>query len=188
MEKDLKDLLIDELQDLLSAEEQIVDALPKMATAAFSPDLKKAFETHLKETQNQITRIEQIFEILKTKKLEKVCKGMKGLIQEAKEVLKEFKFKSPIRDVALISKAQRIKHYEISAYGTVRALANEIELEDVADLLQESLDEEVNADKKLTTIGEGGMLISGVNRQAHLANAEKNKPKKQTSSPTKKAL
>lgn len=167
MEKAIKDLLIDELYDLLSSEEQIVEALPEMVKAAESSDLKKAFEGHLKETKGQIQRLNKIFKLLKVEKKEKFCKATNGLIQECKEVVKKFNKKSPIRDAALISKAQRIEHYEISAYGTVRTFAKEIELEEVADLLKETLDEEANADKKLTKIAKGGLFKSGIN---HLAN------------------
>lgn len=166
MKKDLKNLLIEELHDILSAEEQIVEALPKMVKASESSDLKKAFETHLKETKEQIHRLEKIFKFLKIEKKEKLCKGAKGLIQECKEVLKDFKTKSPIRDAALISKAQRIEHYEMSAYGTMRTFAKEMNIDEVADLLQETLDEEGNADKQLTKIAEGGLFTSGINQQA----------------------
>lgn len=172
MIKDLKDLLIDELHDILSSEEQIVDALPGMVKAAESPDLKNAFESHLKETKGQIKRLEKIFKLLKVKKSEKFCKATKGLIQECKEVLKDFKTKSSLRDAALISKSQRIEHYEISAYGTVRTYASELDLNEIADLLQDTLDEEANADKKLTKIAEGGLFKTGVNLQADIAKAD----------------
>ena len=175
MEKNLKYLLIDELHDILSSEEQIVEALPEMVQSSESPDLKNAFESHLKETKGQIQRLEKIFKLLKIEKEEKFCKATKGLIQECKEVLNDFKTKSAIRDAALISKAQRIEHYEISAYGTVRTYAKELDLDVVADLLQETLDEEENADKKLTKIAEGGLFKTGINLQANIPNA--NKPK-----------
>ena len=168
MGKDLKDLLIDELYDILSSEEQIVEALPEMVRASESPDLKQAFESHLKETKGQIQRLKKIFKLLKVEEKEKFCKGMKGLIQECKDVLKEFKTKSSLRDAALISKAQRIEHYEISAYGTVRTFASEIDLDEVVDLLQATLEEEANADKKLTKIAEGGLLKSGINQKANI--------------------
>lgn len=196
MQKDLKDLLIDELHDILSSEEQIVEALPEMVRASESPELKKAFESHLKETQGQIQRLEKIFKLLKIEKKEKFCKATKGLIEECKEVLKDFKIKSPIRDAALISKAQRIEHYEISAYGTMRTFATELDLDVVADLLQATLDEEGNADKKLTKIAEGGGLLKkGINLQANMPNANKSKdlnksnPKKTKSiAPKRKSL
>lgn len=166
MKKDLKDLLIDELHDILSSEEQIVKALPGMVTASESPELKKAFASHLKETKGQVQRLQKIFKLLKVQRKEKFCKATKGLIDECKEVLKDFKTKSSLRDAALISKAQRIEHYEIAAYGTVRTFANELDLDDVADLLQATLNEEGHADKTLTKIAEGGLLRSGVNYQA----------------------
>lgn len=186
MQKDLKDLLIDELHDILSSEEQIVEALPEMVRASESSELKNAFESHLKETKGQVQRLEKIFKLLKIEKKEKFCKATKGLIQECKEVLKDFKTKSPIRDAALISKAQRIEHYEISAYGTVRTFAKELDLDAVADLLQATLNEEGNADKKLTKIAEGGLFKTGINLQANVPNA--NKPidlNKKNSSPKK---
>lgn len=175
MEKNLKDLLIDELHDILSSEEQIVEALPKMVTASESSDLQNAFNSHLKETKGQIQRLKKIFKLLKIEKKEKLCKATKGLIEECKEVLKDFKTKSPIRDAALISKAQRIEHYEISAYGTMRTFAKEMDLDSVADLLQETLNEEENADKKLTKIAEGGVFKSGINQLANIPNADNSK-------------
>lgn len=166
MKKDFKGLFIEELQDIFSAENQIIKALPEMIEASDSPDLKKAFESHLKETKEQVHRLEKIFKLLKIEKKEKMCEAMHGLIQECKEVLKEFKTKSAIRDAALISKAQRIEHYEIAAYGTVRTFAKDLDLNEAADLLQATLDEEANADKKLTQIAEGSLLASGINQQA----------------------
>lgn len=194
MQKNLKDLLIDELHDILSSEEQIVEALPEMVRASESPDLKKAFESHLKETKGQIQRLQKIFKLLKIEKKEKFCKATKGLIQECKEVLKDFKTKSPVRDAALISKAQRIEHYEISAYGTMRTFANKLDLNIVADLLQETLDEEGSADKKLTKIAEGGLFKSGINEQANTPSESNSKdlnrpmssPKKTKRSPSKR--
>ncbi len=171
MINDLKGLLIDELHDILSSEEQIVEALPEMVKASESEDLKNAFESHLKETKGQIQRLEKIFKLLKIEKKEKFCKATKGLIEECKEVLQDFKTKSPLRDVALISKAQRIEHYEISAYGTTRTFASELDLGEVADLLQATLDEEANADKKLTKIAEGGLFKTGINLQSNAANS-----------------
>jgi ferritin-like metal-binding protein YciE len=165
MKLGIKELLVDELKDMLSAEEQIVVALPKMVKAAESPELKKAFTSHLKETKGQIVRLEKIFKLLKIVEKEKFCKATHGLIQECTEVLKKFD-KSPIRDAALISKAQRIEHYEISAYGTLRTFAKELKLNEVATLLQGNLDEEGGADKKLTKLAEGGLFSSGINHKA----------------------
>lgn len=166
MEKDLKGLLIEELHDILSSEEQIIKALPDMIKAADSPDLKKAFENHLQETKGQVQRLTKVFKLLKVKKTEKFCKATKGLIDECKEVLKDLKTKSPLRDAALISKAQRIEHYEIAAYGTVRTYAKELGLSEVAGLLRENEDEEGAADKKLTRIAKGGLFTTGVNVKA----------------------
>ncbi len=167
MEKGIRELLIVELHDILNAEEQIVEALPDMVAAAESPDLKKAFESHLKETKVQIQRLDKIYKLMKIEKEEKLCKATKGLIQECKDVLKDFKEKSPLRDAALISKAQRIEHYEISAYGTMRTFAKEIKLSEVAALLQETLAEEEHADQSLSKIAEGGIFKSGINHQAN---------------------
>ena len=165
MKKNLRDLLIDELHDILSSEEQVVKALPDMVKASESADLKHAFSTHLQETKGQIKRLEKVFKLLKAEKKEKFCQATKGLIQECREVLKEFKTKSSLRDAALIAKAQRIEHYEIAAYGTVRTFAKELGFSEVAHLLQETLNEEGNTDKKLTKIAEGGLLSSGINQQ-----------------------
>lgn len=186
MLNDLQDLLIDELHDQLSSEEQIVKALPDMAKAAESQELKSAFEGHLKETKGQIQRLKNVFKILKVKPKEKFCKATKGLIDECKEVLKDFKTKSALRDAALISKAQRIEHYEISAYGTIRTFAKELNLKEVVVLLQETLDEEGNADKKLTKIAEGGLFKSGINLKANIPNEKKPAPPKKKVSPLKK--
>lgn len=176
MEKEMKELLIDELLDMLSAEEQIVASLPKMVAAAESADLKTAFSSHLKETKEQVSRLKKAFKLMKVQKQPKLCKAMKGLIQECKDVLKDYKKKSAVRDAALISKAQRIEHYEISAYGTMHTFAKELNLKDVADLLHDSLHEEGEADKKLTSIAVGGLLRTGVNQEA--AQELKKKPSK----------
>ncbi len=176
MQKGIKELLIDELHDMLSAEEQIVASLPKMVLEAESADLKKAFSSHLKETKEQVSRLKKVFKLMKVEKKAKLCKAMKGLIQECKEVLKDYK-KSAVRDAALISKAQRIEHYEISAYGTLRTFAKELNLSEVVDLLQESLNEEGGADKKLSSIAEGGLVKTGVNHQASQESVKKKSSK-----------
>ncbi|MFV0339399.1 MAG: ferritin-like domain-containing protein [Parachlamydiaceae bacterium] len=185
MENQLKDLLVDELHDLLSAELQVVKVLPSIVKASESPDLREVFKGHLKETKDQVQRLGKALRILKVGKKAKFCKGMKGLIDEGKEVLRTFKTKSSIRDAALISKAQRMEHYEISAYGTARTFAREMNLNEVADLLQTTLNEKGKADKKLTKIAEGGILTSGINHRANHSKARKT-AKKSTSS--KKAV
>ena len=169
MGKGIKCLLVEELHGILNSEKQIVKALPAMVTAAECRHLKNAFAIHLKETKGQVQRLEKIFHLLNVKQKPHLCKVTKGLIDACKEVLKEFKVKSPIRDAALISKAQRIEHLEIAAYGTTRTFARELGLNEVADLLQATLDEEGNADKSLTKIAEGGLLKSGINHQAQIA-------------------
>lgn len=169
MEKGLYELLIDELHDLQNSEEQIAEALPLIAAAAESSELKKAFEFCLKETKGQIQRLNEIFKLLGIEKKEKFCMGMKGLLQECKEVLKKYKTKSPLRDAALISKAQKIAHFEIAAYGTARTFAMEMDLDSVADLLQAILNEEEDADKNLTRIAEGGLLKPGINHFAKIS-------------------
>lgn len=167
MEKDIKDVFIEEIKDLYSAEHQIVVALPEMAIAAESSELKEAFKNHLQETRGQIHRLEQVFKLLKMKPEEKFCKAAKGLIEECKETIKGFK-KSYVRDAALISKAQRFEHYEIAAYGSARTFAKELGLSEIASLLKETLDQEANADKLLTKIAQGGLFSAGVNRKANL--------------------
>jgi len=167
MAKGFEELFIDELQDIYSSEHQILKVLPEMAAAAEAGELKEAFKIHLIETKKQVQRLDKIFDLLKIARIEKFCKGTRGLIQECQDIIKKYS-KSPARDAALISKAQRIEHYEISAYGTVHAFAREINLgSTIADLLQSTLGEEAGADKKLTKIAEGGLLRTGINHQAH---------------------
>lgn len=149
----LKDLLIDELKDLYSAEKQLTQALPKMAEAATNADLKAGFETHLEETRGHLERLEQAFAKLGEKPKAKTCKAMKGLIEEGDEAI-DIDAPDAIRDACLIGAAQRVEHYEIAAYGTVRALAEKIGEDEVAELLQETLDEEGATDKKLTELSE----------------------------------
>jgi ferritin-like metal-binding protein YciE len=147
----LEKLLIHELKDLYSAEKQILQALPKMAKAATNPELKKAFQTHEKQTQQQVKRIEKIFVNLAGSPTGKKCKGMEGLMEEGKEVLQE-DMPDRLRDVALIGAAQRVEHYEMAAYGTVREMAEQLGMDDAVRLLQETLDEEGETDKLLTEI------------------------------------
>ncbi len=191
-EKNIKDILIDELHDMYSSENQIVAALPTMVTAAESTELRDAFKNHLKETKEQVTRLKKVFKLMGLTPKKKFCSATKGLIQECKDVLKEFKKKSPVRDAALISKAQRIEHYEISAYGTVRTWAKELSMSEVVDLLDKTLKEESNADKSLSKIAEGGLFASGINRLALMGNpedagSEEEKGENKTKKMTKKA-
>ena len=152
-ENPLQELLVDELKDLYSAENQIIKALPRMAKAADAPELKRAFEKHLAETQRQVQRLEQIGRALDIKLTGKKCHGMEGLIEEGKEMIQE-DLEEPARDAGLIGAAQKVEHYEIAAYGTARAHAEMLGLDKVARLLQQTLDEEGETDKKLTALAE----------------------------------
>lgn len=149
----LMDLLEDELKDLYSAENQLTKALPRMAKKASSKTLRDAFSKHLKETEGHVKRLEKIGKSLDVKLTGKVCQAMKGLIEEGKEVISE-KGEPSILDAALIGAAQRVEHYEIAGYGVVRAIAQQLEMDDVVQILQQTLDEEGETDKKLTQIAE----------------------------------
>jgi len=149
----LHDLLLDELKDLYSAETQLTKALPKMAKAAASDDLRTAFEQHLQETQGQVERLDKIFEQLDESPKGKRCKAMVGLIEEGKEVL-ELDGEDSVLDAALIAAAQRVEHYEIAGYGTARTHAQLLGLDEIANLLQETLDEEAACDEKLTDLAQ----------------------------------
>jgi ferritin-like metal-binding protein YciE len=149
----LEELLIDELKDIYNAENQIVKALPKMAKAASSPELKRAFERHLEETRRQVERLDQIGQALDVKLTGKKCKGMEGLIEEGKELIEE-DFDENALDAGLIGAAQKVEHYEIAAYGTARTHAEMLGYTKAAKLLQQTLDEEGATDKKLTQLAE----------------------------------
>ncbi|HTW63244.1 MAG TPA: ferritin-like domain-containing protein [Bryobacteraceae bacterium] len=147
----LQELLTEELKDLLSAENQLVKALPKMARAAKDADLKQAFQDHLEQTKEHVERLKQIFEKLEEKARAKTCRGMAGLIEEGQEVIADGKQKDEAQaDVALISAAQRVEHYEIAAYGTARAIAEQMGRQDIVKLLSQTLSEEEKADQLLT--------------------------------------
>jgi ferritin-like metal-binding protein YciE len=159
----LEALLHHELKDLYSAETQLVKALPKMAEAATNPDLKAGFETHLEETKEQVKRLTQIGEQLGKSLGGHKCKAMEGLIEEGADLIDEEANES-VRDAGLIGAAQRVEHYEIAAYGTARTLAARLGMDEVAALLQETLDEERATDEKLTELAE-----SAVNEEAAAA-------------------
>ena len=156
----LQKLFVDELKDVYDAEHQILDALPKMTEAASSQELKRAFAQHRAETQGQVRRLEQVFRGLGKEPERKACEGMKGLLEEGKEFIEADGDKDAI-DAALISAAQKVEHYEIATYGTLRTFALTLGRRDEAQLLQETLDEEAAADEKLTDIA-----VSGVNPEA----------------------
>ncbi len=157
----LKELYVDQLRDLYDAEHRITDALPKMAGAAKHPDLRNAFNRHLEQTKGHIRRLEQVFEKLGEKPKRSDCEAMKGLIKEGDEVLKA-KGDSDVLDAALITSAQRVEHYEMAGYGSVRTYARELGLDDQADLLQQTLDEEGNTDHKLTQLAEQVVNIEAI--------------------------
>jgi ferritin-like metal-binding protein YciE len=149
----LQKLYVEELKDLYSAENQILKALPKMAKAATSPELQSAFKQHLEETKGQVQRLEQIFEALGKSPKGKTCKAMEGLVEEGAELMGE-DADPEVLDAGLIAAAQRVEHYEIAGYGTVRTYAQLLGHQEAADLLQQTLDEEGLTDKKLTQLAE----------------------------------
>jgi ferritin-like metal-binding protein YciE len=157
----LQDLFLNELKDVLNAEKQILTALPRMAKATSSPELEQAFTKHLRETENHVRRLEQIFKSLGQSPRGKKCKGMEGLIEEGKEILEEDGAEEVI-DAALISAAQRVEHYEIAAYGCLRTYAQLLGYEDADRLLEQTLHEEEATDKALTALGEGGINQAAV--------------------------
>jgi ferritin-like metal-binding protein YciE len=161
----MEELFEHELEDLLSAEQQLVEALPKMAEAASNSSLKTAFKDHLKETKTHVTRIEKAFKKLGKEPKAHTCKGMQGLIKEGEDLIKNAT-DAAVLDAGLISAAQRVEHYEISAYGSARAHAQALGHTELVDLLQTSLDEEGAANKLLTQLAEGRMSFSGANEKA----------------------
>jgi ferritin-like metal-binding protein YciE len=157
----LEELLVDELKDLYNAENQLVKALPRMAKAATAPELKRAFEKHLEETRRQVERLDEIGQALDVRLTGKKCKGMEGLIEEGKEIMEEDLDENAI-DAGLIGAAQKVEHYEIAGYGTARAHAALLGFNKVARLLQQTLNEETAADKKLTQIAEAVINVEAV--------------------------
>jgi ferritin-like metal-binding protein YciE len=153
MNQDLHELFLDELSDLLNAEKQLTKALPKMAKAAKCEELKEAFESHLGETEEHVSRLERVFESLGEKAKSKKCKAMEGIVAEGEELMEEEKDTS-VLDVALIAAAQKVEHYEIASYGTVCAWAEQMGHTKELEILSETLDEEKAADDKLTEIAE----------------------------------
>ncbi|HZO87636.1 MAG TPA: ferritin-like domain-containing protein [Chthonomonadaceae bacterium] len=154
----LQDLFVEQLQDLYDAEQQILKALPKMSQAATSPQLKQAFDTHEQQTRTHVQRLEQIFQRLGKSPQGQTCKGMRGLIAEGEELMKE-NARPSVRDAGLITAAQRVEHYEIAGYGTVRTYAQEMGDQESMQLLQQTLDEEGETDKKLTQIAESTVNV-----------------------------
>ena len=157
---DINDLFQHNLKDLYDAEHQLTEALPQMAAAATSPELKSAFTQHLAETKVQITRLDRVFQQIGQKPERVTCPAMKGLVKEGQEVISA-SGDPKVKDAALIGAAQKSEHYEMASYGTLRTMAQQLGMTDVAALLQQNLDEEGQTDKKLTSIAEGS-----INRQA----------------------
>jgi len=153
MDNDLHELFLDELADLYSAEQQLTKALPKMAKAAESDELREALEEHLEETEEHLSRLEQVAESLDETLKKKTCKAMKGLIEEADEIVKEQKDSSAL-DAGIIAACQKVEHYEIASYGTVCAWAEQMGHDEALKLLRQTEEEESTADEKLTEIAE----------------------------------
>lgn len=161
--ENLHDLYVDHIKDILNAENQIVKALPKMAKAASSPELKSGFEQHLEETKTQVERLKSIFEDLGMRPVGKTCKGMAGLIEEGQELLEE-EAAPDVLDAGLIAAAQKVEHYEISAYGTVATYADQLGYTKAAKILHQILEEEKRTDEKLTSLAERGLNRKAENK------------------------
>jgi ferritin-like metal-binding protein YciE len=164
----LQDLLIHELRDLHSAETQLTEALPKMERAASHDELKTAFKDHLEETRRQVERLDRALSHLSVNAGNETCEAMKGLIEEGSSII-EAQGDATVKDAALIGAAQRVEHYEIAAYGTAKTYADLLGHGEVKSLLDETLDEEAAADKKLNKLATGGWLSRGINREARSA-------------------
>jgi len=162
-QESLQDLFVDQLKDLYSAENQLIKALPKMAKAASDPSLQAAFTEHLEETKGHAQRLEKIFEQLGTSPKGKKCKAMEGLLEEGKEQMEEDAEPS-VMDAGLIAAAQRVEHYEMAGYGTVRSYAKTLGNTQAAKLLQQTLDEEAACDEKLTELAESVVNLEAAER------------------------
>ena len=162
-ESKLKELFVEELKDIYSAEKQLTKALPKLAKAATSEELASAFENHLAQTEEQITRVEQVFELLEMAARAKKCEGMAGLIQEGQQAIEDTDAGTATRDAALIISAQKVEHYEIASYGSLVQLAKTIGLNEAIDLLQQTLDEEKETDVLLTELAVSSVNINAEN-------------------------
>jgi ferritin-like metal-binding protein YciE len=175
----LNDLFVEQLRDLYDAENQLIKALPKMAEGANSDELRQGFEEHLEQTKEHAQRIETIFEQLGQKAKAKKCKGMEGLIKEGSEALEE-DMSEDVKDAAIIAAAQRVEHYEIAAYGTVRNFANLLGETEAATLLEQTLEEEKETDDKLTQLAEG------INVAAEEGSGSGSKTKSKTTTTTRR--
>ncbi len=160
-----KDLFVEQIEDLYDAEHRLVEALPKMAEAANSSQLKQAFQKHLIETQGHVSRLESVFREINVEPERSTCQAMKGLIAEGEEMIKA-KGDPDVKDAALIAAAQRVEHYEISGYGTARSFARRLGLTQAPNLLQQTLDEEAAADEKLNQIAESSVNVQAAGGQS----------------------
>lgn len=176
------EMFVDLLKDIFDAENQIVEHLPQVIQACANPELKEALAQHLDETKNQVQRLKKIFKMLNENPTGKPCKAMQGLFEEGREELDKQNVPSSVKDACLIVCCQKIEHYEIASYGSARALARHlnnaglserVDFDEIADILQQSLDEESAADEKLTDIAEGGFFTEGVNDAAEQAQESK---------------
>jgi ferritin-like metal-binding protein YciE len=161
----LHDVLIEQVQDLYSAEQQLVEALPKVANAANSDELRQTIETHLGETRGHLQRLRELLPTLGAGAPTEQCEGMAGLLREGEKVIAATGDPAA-KDAALIAAAQRVEHYEIAGYGTAATLAGNLDLNEAKDILDQTLDEETHADKLLTKVATGGMFRTGVNQAA----------------------
>ena len=173
----LEALFEEEIKDLYDAEKRLVRALPKMAKAASSPELRTAFEEHLEETKGHVERLEQVFDSIGVAAKAKACAGMKGLVEEGEEVMGEDGTEE-LMDAALIGAAQRVEHYEMAGYGTARTFAERLGKQDAVELLQETLDEEKAADEKLTEISE--QILAGISQSQNGQSAARTSTKPRT--------
>lgn len=180
MNESVRQLYIDELRDLYNAETQLVKALPKMAKASSNSELRQGFEEHLRQTSEHVSRLEQIFEMLDEKPTGKKCLGMDGLVKEGAETMKE-DYEDAVMDAAIIGAAQRVEHYEIAGYGTVRTLAELLGEDEHVSLLEQTLEEEKQTDEKLTRLAEG------INRQAAAADNDEVEESKSNSGKPRRA-
>jgi ferritin-like metal-binding protein YciE len=176
-QSELKELYVDELKDIYSAETQLVKALPKMAKAAVSAELRNGFEQHLEQTEGHVARLEQIFDDLDETPTGKHCKGMEGLIKEGGEAAEE-DYEGDAKDAALIGAAQRVEHYEIAAYGTVRAMAEKLGESEAVKLLRQTLQEEKDTDTKLSKVADKMTIEEdGKNKDEEISGIQKAKRK-----------
>ncbi len=161
----LMELFKNELKDIYWAEKALTKALPKMAKKATSPKLMEALENHLRETEGQVKKVVEVFKLLEKRPMAKKCEAMAGLIKEGEEIIKDTE-KGPQRDAAIISAGQKVEHHEIASYGTLRTFANTLGLEEVSSILEEILEQEKSADKKLTEVAESAINVEAAEEEA----------------------